>query len=646
MVNIRSVTTRRQSSLRRLIVASVLILASLPASYAQGTAFTYQGRLINNGQPASGFYDFIFTLFGNNQYGFPAGPVVTNLDISVTEGFFVSALNFGGVFTGSNYWLEIAVRTNGSGEFTILQPRQAITPAPYAMFSSNASVANSAANAASVPAAGIVGTIPVSNLSSSVVLLTANGTLPTSVLPTNLAPAGGTSWQSPPATTLQAQPNTGYVLTNSQLVTVTLPASPNVGDIVEITGAGLGGWMLQQNPGQTVAASFSPLSLAGDAQGDWVSIASSADGSRLVAANNSDASYEPGGVWISTNSGKAWFESSAPTGNWSAVVSSADGLRLIGVVPEIQTVDTSFPGGVWTSGDAGNTWFQASPLPGYAEYFALTASSDGTRVAFAAGDSGSTGIWASTNSGTNWLRSSAPTNLYWTSLASSSNGVKLAAATLNTASGSGIWISSDSGSNWAQATDLPTADWKSIASSSDGAILIAAAEAVYIGSTPYPGGIWVSRNGGAVWTQTPAPAIGWTSVSSSSDGKRLAAVASGVDSGFGGDEGGIWTSGDSGTNWVQVKPPGVDWNSALSSSWWDCIASSSDGTKLAAGISGGGIWTIANGVVSHESAAVSGATMLGNAGLVEGNFGTVIQMIYAGAGQFVTLYQTGSLLGH
>jgi hypothetical protein len=199
----------------------VLVLAwsafLVPSALAQGTAFTYQGQLVDNGQPAAGFYDLTFTLFANNQYGFPVGPVLTNLSTPVNAGLFTTTLNFGAVFNGSNYWLEIAVRTNGNGYFTILEPRQIITPVPYAVFSGNANTAvnsltaNSATNAMSVPAAGITGIISTANLNSNVAILTANGTLPTSVLPTNFAPPGSVSWQTRSSTAIQAQPNIGYI---------------------------------------------------------------------------------------------------------------------------------------------------------------------------------------------------------------------------------------------------------------------------------------------------------------------------------------------------------------------------------------------------------------------------------------------------
>src|SRR6185312_9211293 len=129
----------RERSLRRLChLVPILFFFILHPSFClrgfgQGTAFTYQGQLNLNGAPANGNYDFQFILFNTNQFGFPAGPILTNANISVNNGLFTTALDFGSVFTGSNYWLDVSVRTNGNGAFTDLSPRQPIAPAPYAM---------------------------------------------------------------------------------------------------------------------------------------------------------------------------------------------------------------------------------------------------------------------------------------------------------------------------------------------------------------------------------------------------------------------------------------------------------------------------------------------------------------------------------
>ena len=110
----------------------------LATVHAQGTAFTYQGQLQNNGAPANGSYDLQFILFNTNQFGSPATPILTNAAVPVNNGLFTTTLDFGGgVFAGTNFWIEISVRMNGSGAFSTLAPRQPITPAPYAITAEN-----------------------------------------------------------------------------------------------------------------------------------------------------------------------------------------------------------------------------------------------------------------------------------------------------------------------------------------------------------------------------------------------------------------------------------------------------------------------------------------------------------------------------
>src|SRR5437588_12170279 len=77
---------------------------------AQGTVFTYQGRLNDGGSVAHGTYDFRFKLYsdslGNTQVG---SSYLTN-SIPVASGLFTVTVDFcPGLFTGSNYWLEVDV---------------------------------------------------------------------------------------------------------------------------------------------------------------------------------------------------------------------------------------------------------------------------------------------------------------------------------------------------------------------------------------------------------------------------------------------------------------------------------------------------------------------------------------------------------
>ena len=590
--------------------AFIWLLASVASGHAQGTAFTYQGQLMNNGQPANGNYDIVFTLFATNQAGSAIAPGQTNLNVPVSNGLFSVMLNFGAVFNGSNYWLELAVRTNGNGSFTTLSPRQFLAPIPYAIYSANASNAISAASAASVPASGIIGTIPVNNLNSNVALLS-NGTIPTNLLPSNLATLGGLAWQAASSTTLQAQPNTAYIVTNSQTVTITLPTAPNIGDVVKIAGAGAGAWILAQNPGQTIAATFNPVLLAGDASGSWASIASSVDGSKLAAVDNSG-----GGIWISTNFGTNWVQTAAPSdiAEWQSIASSSDGTKLAAV--------DNAGNGIWVSRDSGTTWTQ-TPAPTDPSWNSIAASADGARLA-AVDNNG--GIWTSPDAGKDWTETSASTNASWFAIASSSNGLKLAAVDDG---GGGIWTSTNFGTNWTQTAAPTDPSWNSIASSADGTKLAAVDNG---------GGIWTSPDSGTSWALTTAPTNStWYSIASSTNGAKLAAVING---------GAIWISTNFGTNWTQTTASSPALESVITSLGWTCIASSSDGTKLAAGTDSGPILTFVNGVVIQQSASISGATESGPSGYLSGTFGTVVELVYAGSGQFIALYQTGTFSGH
>ena len=106
--------------LSALVLGLLLLPLGLPLSgLAQSAAFTYQGRLLDGGQPANGSYDFQFALADALTGGNRVGPALTNAPVSVSNGLFVVVVDFGsGAFDGSARWLEIGVRTNGSAALT------------------------------------------------------------------------------------------------------------------------------------------------------------------------------------------------------------------------------------------------------------------------------------------------------------------------------------------------------------------------------------------------------------------------------------------------------------------------------------------------------------------------------------------------
>ena len=118
-----------------IIVSSVALNLSVSA---QGTAFTYQGRLNDGANLANGIYDLRFETYDAASGGSGQGRPVTNSAVSVSNGLFTVTLDFGaGVFNGPNPWLDIGVRPTGLGPFTSLVPRQPVTATPYAIRAGN-----------------------------------------------------------------------------------------------------------------------------------------------------------------------------------------------------------------------------------------------------------------------------------------------------------------------------------------------------------------------------------------------------------------------------------------------------------------------------------------------------------------------------
>ncbi|MEN6306350.1 MAG: hypothetical protein ABFD91_01235 [Anaerohalosphaeraceae bacterium] len=139
-----------------------LALSAVPMS----RVLTYQGRLMESGNPAQGQYDVQFKLYSTPTGGNPLGREVTLHNIDVTNGYLNAKLDFGNdkpLFSGSPRWIEIGIRAGQLDDpelFTWLSPRQEVTPAAYAQ---TASVAqglngkNGAAYAVYVHDSGYIG---------------------------------------------------------------------------------------------------------------------------------------------------------------------------------------------------------------------------------------------------------------------------------------------------------------------------------------------------------------------------------------------------------------------------------------------------------------------------------------------------------
>ncbi len=133
-------------SFRTILTFALSMIASfstLAGGTPQGSVFTYQGVLREGGAPANGAHHLRFQLWDALSGGSQVGANVDHPALSVVDGLFTADLDFGLLaFDGSARWLQVQVITDGGTTITPLSPRQALSPAPYALFALAADGAN------------------------------------------------------------------------------------------------------------------------------------------------------------------------------------------------------------------------------------------------------------------------------------------------------------------------------------------------------------------------------------------------------------------------------------------------------------------------------------------------------------------------
>ena len=141
--------------MKKTVAAAVLVCLGFTEASAQvGTAFSYQGRLTDASLPANGSYDLKFDLFSAATLGTQIGTTVTKAGVAVSAGLFTVTLDFGApAFTaGAKRWLEVSVKPSAGSTYTVLSPRQELTPTPNALFA--ASIADGSVTTGKIAANG------------------------------------------------------------------------------------------------------------------------------------------------------------------------------------------------------------------------------------------------------------------------------------------------------------------------------------------------------------------------------------------------------------------------------------------------------------------------------------------------------------
>ncbi len=134
--------TKKMLTISVLALGLILCHACICEAEEMGTAFTYQGRLMDKNKPADGPYSFQFRLYDSND---PCtgtlleSPIDIN-DLDVIDGHFVVELDFGsGIFDGNAVWLETRVVESPMGsDPATLSPMLELTPTPYALYAKTA----------------------------------------------------------------------------------------------------------------------------------------------------------------------------------------------------------------------------------------------------------------------------------------------------------------------------------------------------------------------------------------------------------------------------------------------------------------------------------------------------------------------------
>jgi hypothetical protein len=129
--------------MRRTLSAIFIVLSIVTAFAAFGvpvnTSWTYQGQLQRSGAAYTGTCNFQFSLWDALSAGTQQGSTQSINGVSVVNGLFTVVLDFSNAGTGAQpfkgdaRWLGTSVQCTGDGGFTPLDPRQALTAAPYAL---------------------------------------------------------------------------------------------------------------------------------------------------------------------------------------------------------------------------------------------------------------------------------------------------------------------------------------------------------------------------------------------------------------------------------------------------------------------------------------------------------------------------------
>lgn len=136
----------RKSILTCITLTLLVLAAGMVKAVPLGTAIKYNGHLREAGNPANGTYDVIFNLWDAEADGNLVASSSAS-GVTVEDGVLSVSPDFGDVFNGQAYWLEIQIKKSNQPNYQTLAPRQPLGATAYALHAPKAGRAQSAANA-------------------------------------------------------------------------------------------------------------------------------------------------------------------------------------------------------------------------------------------------------------------------------------------------------------------------------------------------------------------------------------------------------------------------------------------------------------------------------------------------------------------
>ena len=349
-------------------------------------------------------------------------------------------------------------------------------------------------------------------------------------------------WNEITADSYTMTANNSYLINNTNTTVLNMPDSNdlNIGDIINISAIGTGGWQIAQQSGQSIQLGNKVIyresepgeiwrerSLVGSL--DWSCIDMSSDGRFIVAG----VSF--GNIYLSQNYGETWTSYAFnPSKDWVGISISDDG-QTISAAPTLSYIVTTT--------DAGSTWITQT-TGGERMWRDLAGSSTADKlIACVGGSSGDRFIYTSEDNGGTWTEQMDAGSNNWIAVAASSDFTKAAACVGGTSGDRYIYTSSDGGYVWKKRTNSTSQNWKDIVMSSDGNIIAAVV---------YGGYIYISTDFGLNWTEiTSAGNRYWESIAMSGDANTIVATY----------DGGIYKSSNQGAAWAALTVDSLNYKS-------------------------------------------------------------------------------------